>query len=399
MKHLRIISTGLVAMLAFITMPSCKKDKVEPGVPPEETVAKLELDGRWKIETVNFLDEAVKWKEEVKFTSESGLGWAPGMYAKVMGINFQITAVNNEGGTKLGNKFSYIVGEELPLKETDTYWYWNYKDEQKNFEMKQINTTVLPYDFSILDITDLKIENNGDKVVFKANVNSRKPGEAITDNIKTPVEITLTRGVPSATANIRLKGQIFVMPALELTEEENRAVLLAELKEKMGFNSSYVFKMYVDLMGIFQTTIENFNWTDAVIQDFDQTEEKNINFFVGIDKKDVLYFYERKGNNDFNAASYNNYSIEKEGSLYTVWGEYSDGENIIYRGSPADGNTTIRVKITFNAESKETAVVSEYFHPILNYIEGGIAFKWIKDNNITNYGFGEELNPFPGMEF
>ncbi|MGO1786639.1 MAG: hypothetical protein ACTHZ7_06140 [Sphingobacterium sp.] len=399
--NVKSIVMMFVTLLALNLLQSCKKDNnIDPNLPPDETVQKLELEGRWKIESVNFLDETVKWKEEVAFTSESRLGWAPAMYAKTMGVNFQVTEVKNTDGEKLGNKFSLIVGEDLPLSEANTYWYWNYIEDQQEFEMKQINSTEPPYDFSIMNISGIKIENDGDKVVFQAKLNSRKPGQAINETIQVPVEFILVRGVPTVEANILLKGQTFVLPDVELTEEENQAVLVAELKEKMGFNSNYISIQYRSTnpahMFYYMTTIDDMDWSVLNIENpRDNNSTKFLAPFVCFDKNNTLYFYFANS-----GTTYDKYQIEKEGNLYTIIGEHEDN-NFFFNPAYRNIDVSARLKVTYDIATKETVVVQEIF---IDMGESSMVYldpilKWTQDTNIQTHSLTEDEElPFYKIE-
>ncbi len=384
-KQILLITT---AFLALFVVQSCTKDDY-PG--PEEPVQTLELEGRWTITSVNFLNNAANWKENVPFTSESGLGWAPNMFAKTMGINFQTTTVNNDSGTKLGSKFSFIVGEDLPLSENDTYWYWNYADEQLSFEMKQLITASLPYDFTLHDIREVTIENEGDKVVFKADVNSRKPGEDVAEIIQVPVEVTIVRGVPSVESVILSMGHPFVMPELELTEEENQAELIAELKQAMGFNSNQVHTLYMPATFYFMTPIEGVDW-DLIEYVFEGANDNHMPSapFVVIDKKNRLYFHMRN-----TGSWYEKFKITKEGNLYTLMGEHADAHTYA-PGLPDD--TTHRIKVTFDAETTETLVIRELFSESDGTVYIDYIISWTKDETITTHSFNEEYNPYPELD-
>lgn len=401
MNNLKNTLMITVAFLALFATQSCQKDdNPSPDPEPEETVQKLELEGKWTIESVNFLDESANWDNAVAFTSESGLGWAPNMYGKTMGINFQTTAVNDESNTKLGSKFNFIVGEDLPLSESDTYWYWNYVDEQESFEMKQLATAILPYDFSLSNISDVKTENDGDKIVFQAKINSRKPGGEATETLQVPVEITLRKGAPTEAAAVLLKGHPFVMPELELTEEENQAELIDELKELMGYNSNYTSTQLGSSnpahIFYYMTTIDEMDW--AVLDLENRRDNNNTKFlapFVCIDKHNTLYFYFANS-----YTTYTKYHIEKENNLYTIIGEHIDN-NLFFSPAYRDMDATARMKITYDVATKETIVVQEmlldmggspmvFLDPVL---------KWTKDPSITVHSsFDDDYNPFPDLE-
>ncbi|MBD1431367.1 hypothetical protein H8B06_00895 [Sphingobacterium sp. DN00404] len=390
MNNLKNTLFVTIAFLALIATQSCSKDdNPSPEPEPEETVQKIELEGMWTITSVNFLDETANWDNAVAFTSESGLGWAPNMYGKTMGINFQTTAVNDESNTKLGSKFSFIVGEDLPLSESDNYWYWNYVDEQESFEMKQLATATLPYDFSLLDISDVKTENDGDKIVFQAKINSRKPGGEATETLQVPVEISIAKGTPSAGAAILLKGHPFVMPELELTEEENQAVLIAELQEVMGFNSNALYKMYMPAEYYWITTIEGVDLDKAtLILPADESNHMPSAPFVVIDKNNTLFLNIRGY-----GSGYEKFKVSKEGDIYTLWGEHADCT--LYGQTYAE-NSTYRIKVTFDTETKETVVLRELLNEGMVYID--YAISWTKDLSITTTSSWEGgWDPYAGV--
>ena len=393
---LKNIITIFIAFASIHSIQSCSKknDPVPDPVIPEQT---LELEGKWAIESVNFLDETAAWDATVDYTSESGAGWAPGTYAHVKGMDFQTTALNNSNGQKLGNKYSPIVSEELSIDQKNT-WYWNYSNDKQSFETKPLPDNSASFDYAFHDISSINLAKDGNKIIFKAKINSRKPGKAINETVQVPVEVTLLRGVPTTEAKIIQKGQTFVMPQVVLTEEENRAVLLEELKANFAFNASYVFKINMDFSSMFNATIEDFKWDNAIVQDVDRTEDKQLGIFVAVDKKGRLYFYVLKGNNDYNAVYYEKFKIEKVGTQYTLWGEHADGKGIVSRGDATTTNHTIRLKVTFDTATKETTAIPEIYNLSGQYTEMGFAYQWKKDANIKTQQFETGNNPFPNME-
>ncbi len=393
---LKNIIAILIALTGIYSTQSCSKNN-DPSPDPVSPKQVLELEGKWTLESVNFLDETASWDAAVDYTSESGSGWAPGTYAQTRGIDFQISEIKNSNGQKLGNTFRPIGSEKLSLDEKNV-WYWNYLNEKQGFEIKSLPDNAASFDFAFHDITSITEDKGGNKILFKAKVSSRKPGKASNEKIQVPVEIILVRGVPTTEAKILLKGQAFSMPEVVLTEEENQAILLTELKANFGFNANYALKINFDFSSMFNATIEDFKWDNPIVQDIDRTNEKLLSIFAAIDKKGHLYFYELKGNNDYNAVFYERFKIEKAGSLYTIWAEHADGKGIVNRGNTATTDHTIRLKVTFDATSKETTAIPEIYNLSAKYTEMGIAYQWKKDQNIKTHQLELGENPFPNME-
>ncbi len=383
-KSILVLAVAITTLSIF---QSCSDD----NIPPVESIATLELEGQWTISSVNFLDETANWNEEIAYTSESGLGWAPALYTQIKGVNFQMTKTQNENGTELGNALSFIVTEAFPFDTEEAHWYWNYKDEQQNFELKQIDAALPAYNFSFGNITDIVMHDEGDKIVFKTMIASRKSGEDLTQTIQVPVEFVIYRGVPTATAQVLLNGITFEMPELELTETENQALLLAELKENMGsFNGAYSWTALVPAEFQWMTTIEGFDMEKVayeITHDLNSRDETDVPF-VCIDKNNTFHFWSTSFGSM--SVSYKNYQIEKEGSIYTIWGEHEDGE--VYKLQPTDEEVSLRSKIIFNAETRETLALRETVSILegTTYVYLDTVTKWVQNPEIVYHSFSAE---------
>src|SRR5699024_4771072 len=145
--------------------------------PPSET--ELALEGQWQFEKLNFLNP-----EDIALPSADAapaLGYAPIMFGGMQGFYFGDDEV--EGPMGEGKLFDYINEGDYNQDPESKYWFWNYTDDGKGFEIQQLNSSMPPYDFSIMEIEDIKLEEEGDKIVFKAKITTQEIGGGFTDKI------------------------------------------------------------------------------------------------------------------------------------------------------------------------------------------------------------------------
>jgi len=203
MKNLYFL-TMLLAVFVF-SATGCKKEES-----PEPEGKSLVLEGKWRFESMNFLDDTVKWNPQVVYSYSNFIGYAPAMFADVMQFEFLSDKIASKG-----NKFHFINKGDHNQGGSSDYWYWNYKDEKTGFEIQQINLSMPPYDFSVMQIHAVQVSKNGNKIYFKAEVNTRIPGQPFSQMVKTPVEITLVKDTKNEDVVIRIAGEQFIAPTTE----------------------------------------------------------------------------------------------------------------------------------------------------------------------------------------
>lgn len=243
MRAYNTLFAGLA--VAFLLFTGCSKDNPET---PDPNILKLE--GQWKFEKLDFQDESVKWDPETDFTTAASFGYAPLMFEGMQGFDFTTQKTKDNAG----NKFDFVSEGSYNQDPSKEYWYWNYTDNNKGFEIRQINPQSPPFNFSVMNITNIRISNNGQSLVFKASLNSRKPGGAMTDIIQVPVEITLSKGTPTTEVKMFIKGADFEMPK-PLTNRQkllNTHWKLAPGSEVYdpGFNDQDPEKEYLKLVAV-----------------------------------------------------------------------------------------------------------------------------------------------------
>lgn len=203
MKKFKAILLGFCAMLV-LTAVSCSRNDHEE-TQPDNTV---KLEGTWKLNKVDFKGDGINWNPAVPFNAGTGFAFAPFMFKDVRGFKFGTKKVASDIGYRFDYQYAVNHGED-PNNE---HWYWNYNGDKTGFEIKQINPAYPPYNFSILDITNIKKSNNGDKIIFDAMVNSRVPGQSITTTVLVPVELTMERGTPDKDPELYHNGAPYVFP-------------------------------------------------------------------------------------------------------------------------------------------------------------------------------------------
>lgn len=190
---------GLLAI--SLVLASCKKDEIKKQ---EEG---LKLEGEWQLESVNFLTENANWDTGVEYNVPNYFGHAPSMYSLVLGFDFLTQKVAGNLGNKL---IIYNDGQEHEQDTSSDTWYWNYKNDKKGFEMIQINSDMPPYNFSILNIKDVKEKEDGKRITFKAELTSRIPGKSMTNTQLLSAEFNMKKGKAKDNAKITILNEPFL---------------------------------------------------------------------------------------------------------------------------------------------------------------------------------------------
>lgn len=201
----------VLSFMILLVFGCSKKDDVKP-----EDKDVLALEGQWKFEKLDFLDNAIVWNPDVEFNASSSFGYAPVMFTGMQGFDFLTKKVAGD----LGNKFNFISEGDYNQDDTKEYWYWNYTSDKKSFEITQINPQMPPFNFAFKNISDVRMSNAGQKIVFKASLNSRKIGGGLAEMTTVPVEVTIEKGTPDADVEMFVNGQPFVMPQPLTTSEK-----------------------------------------------------------------------------------------------------------------------------------------------------------------------------------
>ncbi len=179
----------------------------------------LKIEGKWKMEKVNFTDASlVEWDVYTDYTAGNYFAYAPAMYLDMIGFDFQDKALSDNSA----NKFVFIeVGSHEDV-DSNEFWYWNYTEDGKSFEIGQINPQFPPYNFSLTEVNSVVLSDDGNKLEFSAKVNSRVSGGSIRDIVSVPVEFTMTRNTPGDIPEVYFENELFVKPAVLTTEEKLR---------------------------------------------------------------------------------------------------------------------------------------------------------------------------------
>lgn len=206
MKYLKKLSLLSMVLLAFVFV-ACSSD--DDNNSSDDT---LQLEGEWKFNTMNFLDDSVQWDPELDYTSANTFGYAPYMfdYAGVKGFIYGTTPVESNAGENLGKRFDYILSGNFGQDPEEAYWYWNYTEDGQSFDMEQVNPSFPPHDYSIKNISDVSVDGN--QLTFKGYLKSRIVGGSMQEMELTPVEFSLTKGTASAPVEIMIQGEPFVAP-------------------------------------------------------------------------------------------------------------------------------------------------------------------------------------------
>lgn len=216
MKTLRKLLMGSASLLLAVVMfTACSSDDDNT----QSTEDELVLDGQWQLEKMDFLDaDQIKWDtSEVPYNRAAAFGYAPYMFdaGEISGFLFGERDVNDKDGNHLGQRFDYIMGGDFEAPQFDpntTYWYWNYTNDQKSFEMYQMEGPLPPHDYTLHNIRDIEVTEDGEKIVFTADLSSREIGGERGDNIETPVKFTITKGKPSKFVDLYIDGEPYEEP-------------------------------------------------------------------------------------------------------------------------------------------------------------------------------------------
>ncbi|HLS31368.1 MAG TPA: hypothetical protein VK021_10965 [Flavobacteriaceae bacterium] len=202
MKNFRNIFLVSFALIGFLFV-SCSSD--DDNTPVEEG---LHVEGVWKFTEMNFLDEDVLWDPEIEYISANTFGYAPYMfdYAEVKGFDFGTVPVEDEEGNVQGKRFDYILGGNFGQDPDEAYWYWNYTNGGEAFEAIQVNPSFPPHDYSLRNVSDVVVSNDGNRIDFKGELLSREVGGGMMDTELTPVEFTLVKGEIDEGVDIFIAG-------------------------------------------------------------------------------------------------------------------------------------------------------------------------------------------------
>lgn len=187
-RNIFLIGFALVGFL-FV---SCSSDDDNTD-PSDDT---LNVEGLWKFTEMNFLDEDVLWDPELEYSSANTFGYAPYMFefGEVKGFDFGTQNVEDEEGNVLGQRFDYILGGQFGQDPDEAYWYWNYINDKDGFEAIQVNPSFPPHNYSLKDVSDVVVSNDGERMDFKGYLYSRVVGGTMAEIELTPVEFTLVKG-------------------------------------------------------------------------------------------------------------------------------------------------------------------------------------------------------------
>lgn len=205
MKYLKKLSLLSLVLVAFLFV-ACSSDDDNSS---DDT---LQLEGEWKFNTMNFLDESVQWDPELDYTSANTFGYAPYMfdYAGVKGFIYGTSVVESNSGESLGKRFDYILTGNFGQDPEEAYWYWDYTQDGHSFMMEQVNPSFPPHDYSIKNISDVEVDGN--QLTFKGYLKSRKVGGTMQEMENTPVEFSLTKGTATTPVEILIQGEPFDAP-------------------------------------------------------------------------------------------------------------------------------------------------------------------------------------------
>lgn len=208
------MTLGLSALL--IGFISCSSSDNDDFISTED---QLVLDGQWQLETMDFQNaEDVAWKDGVLFSGQTAFGYAPYMFAAgdISGFLFGRHEVTAKGDNDevLGSRFDYVMGGFTPpqFDENTNYWYWNYTKDGASFEIQQVEGPLPPHDYSLYDIRDIKISDEGKTIEFTADLTTRIVGADRGENRKTPVRFKITKGTPSKFVEVYIDGERYTIP-------------------------------------------------------------------------------------------------------------------------------------------------------------------------------------------
>lgn len=207
---------ALLAMSVFVLfMVSCSSDDEDP-ISTEEG---LVLEGTWQLDRMDFLNkDDVKWNtEEIPFSRAAAFGYAPFMFdfGEISGFNFGHADVV-VADEVVGSRFDYIMGGDFEAPEFNPntqYWYWNYTNNRKSFEVVQLDGPLPPHDYTLYNVRKIDVSEDGRTITFEADLTSRKVGAERGDNLKTPVAFKINKGNPTKFVDVFIDGEPYVDPA------------------------------------------------------------------------------------------------------------------------------------------------------------------------------------------
>ncbi len=199
----RLTTLILSMSLLFVFGTACNKDKDNDDKKTEE----YSVVGSWQVESVNFLDAAsVEWPDSVPYNFQTKFGYAPYMYTIMQAYVFEEAEVADEEYD--GKEFNFILESEFGDPGV-VYWYWNYIGED-GIEIIQMNVpNGPPNNFSVMKGKKMEFGEEGNTLVFEAEMYSRTPGGTIFDRTEVPVEIRLKKGEAGDNATVYIEGELF----------------------------------------------------------------------------------------------------------------------------------------------------------------------------------------------
>ncbi len=200
--------------MSLFLISSCKKEDKEEQKPDIKQSDSLKIEGQWQFDEIQFPDKELKWKKDVEFSFANYFGYAPAMFADMIGFDFMEKKYDNS----IGSKFLFINVGGYNQNDDKDNWYWNYTNDSKGFEIMQINPSMPPYNFSILNISDIALSDNNNTLTFKAEVKTRLSGGEFTNMINTPVIITLKRELSNKKVRVLIDNTPFTL--LQTLEEQ-----------------------------------------------------------------------------------------------------------------------------------------------------------------------------------
>src|SRR5699024_2137829 len=98
--------------------------------------------------------------------------------------------------------------------QNEDYWYWNYTKDNTSFEVVQVQPEGGPVssDFTLYNIRDISVSNEGNTIEFTADLSSRKVGGERGDYVKTPVRYTIHKGQPTKFVEVQIEGEKYTTP-------------------------------------------------------------------------------------------------------------------------------------------------------------------------------------------
>lgn len=209
MKKMTLILSSF-AMMMLLVVVGCNKDD-DPVDDGGDTTEELSVEGSWQVQSVDFVDpESVAWNPNIPYNGGTSLGYAPFMYTIIRGYDFKEAKIDNDSID--GYEFNFMLDREFGDPGV-VYWYWDYNADGDGFDVTQLNVpNGPPMNFSIMNAHNVELDEDGEVMVFDAEVYSRKPGGTFDDLDIVPVEITLIKGDVTKVAEVFIGGEPFEEP-------------------------------------------------------------------------------------------------------------------------------------------------------------------------------------------